>query len=122
MSTHAFVAIENPNQTITGIYLHSDGYPNGIGKILLESYNTKETAKTLVEMGYASAIHNDLDLSTFYCRDRNEDWYRVQPRHYDSVKDAIRNRGYSYAYLFRNDEWMIMNVSTQQIKPLKELV
>jgi hypothetical protein len=40
MSTRSNIAIEDPKtKKIKVIYVHSDGYPYGVGKILVDNYN-----------------------------------------------------------------------------------
>ena len=40
MSTRSNIAIEDEKGKIHAIYVHSDGYPNGVGHCLLENYNS----------------------------------------------------------------------------------
>ena len=49
MSTRSNIAIELPkdkdgNNRVKVIYVHSDGYPYGVGKILVDNYNRRELA------------------------------------------------------------------------------
>lgn len=44
----------------TSTYIHWDGYPKGVGKTLIESYNDSEAAKELCEAGYISSLSDDL--------------------------------------------------------------
>jgi len=39
MSTRSNIAIELPDGKVKAIYVHSDGYPNGVGHCLLNYYN-----------------------------------------------------------------------------------
>ena len=57
MSTRSNVAVEDPNtKEIKVIYVHSDGYPDGVGDVLLKHYNDYDSANMLVNKGSASYI------------------------------------------------------------------
>ena len=48
MSTRSNIAIEDEKGKIHAIYVHSDGYPNGVGHCLLTYYNDYKKAKLSV--------------------------------------------------------------------------
>ena len=48
------------------IYVHSDGYPDGVGDVLLKHYNDYDSASMLVNRGSASYIAETLDECNFY--------------------------------------------------------
>ena len=46
MSTRSNIAIEDPKtKKVKVIYVHSDGYPYGVGKCLVDNYNNYDLAK-----------------------------------------------------------------------------
>ena len=46
MSTRSNIAIEDPKtKKVKVIYVHSDGYPYGVGKCLVDHYNKYDLAK-----------------------------------------------------------------------------
>ena len=46
MSTRSNIAIEDPKtKKVKVIYVHSDGYPYGVGKCLVDHYNHYDLAK-----------------------------------------------------------------------------
>ena len=48
MSTRSNIAIEDPKtKKVKVIYVHSDGYPYGVGKCLVDHYNKYDLAKEL---------------------------------------------------------------------------
>ena len=80
MSTRSNIAIELPkdkkgNKRVKVIYVHSDGYPYGVGKCLVDNYNRRELAELLFEHGDASYLGDTIDECSFYGRDwdRKED-------------------------------------------------
>ena len=38
MSTRSNIAIQKPNGQILSIYVHSDGYPDGVGQCLIDNF------------------------------------------------------------------------------------
>ena len=125
MSTHAFVGIKNADGSVTSIYVHNYGYPEGLGQILSQHYNTQELADQLVALGDCSCVcerlsqedgeqhsfdHPVNDVTVAYHRDRGEDWEDVEPGHYDNVGKFKRECGsISFCYLFEDGEWKCLN-------------
>ena len=56
MSTNANIAMIQPDGTIRAIYNHWDGYPEGVGKTLIENYTTPEIITTLLDLGDISSL------------------------------------------------------------------
>ena len=49
MSTRSNVAVVDPtNNTVKVVYIHGDGYPDGVGNCLLKYYETFEKANNVV--------------------------------------------------------------------------
>lgn len=51
MSTRSRIGIEGEDGTIQSIYCHSDGYPSGVGAVLLAHHNSAPAAMALVALG-----------------------------------------------------------------------
>ena len=50
MSTRSNIAIEDPKtKKVKVIYVHSDGYPYGVGKCLVDNYNSYDLAKNYLQ-------------------------------------------------------------------------
>ena len=114
MSTRSNIAIEDPKtKKVKVIYVHSDGYPYGVGKCLVDNYNNRQLAEKLFEHGDASYLGDTLDECSFYSRD----WKRVEEpaRTYRDewmYMDAMKGDVFiEYIYIFKNDQW---HVSTQK--------
>ena len=110
MSTRSNIAIEDPKtKKIKVIYVHSDGYPYGVGKCLVDSYNHYDLAKELFNYGDASYLGDTLDECSFYGRDwdREEDKAR---EHRDEWMYMYNMRGdfmIEYIYLFKDNQWHV---------------
>jgi hypothetical protein len=118
MSTHATIAVLNSDNTISSVYLHSDGYTSFAGRMLLEHYNTQEKAEALVALGDLSRLAPSIakplghDFGTpvdgytvAYGRDRSES--DVCPQKQDLQCFRIYAEGFTY--LFANGRWVTMS-------------
>ena len=120
MSTRSNKAIEDPKtKKVKVIYVHSDGYPYGVGKCLVDHYNNRELAKLLFEHGDASYLGDTIDECSFYSRDwdRKEDparTFRDEWMYMDAMKGDVF---IEYIYLFKDNRW---HVSTQKSYKTKD--
>ena len=114
MSTRSNIAIEDPKtKKVKVIYVHSDGYPYGVGKCLVDHYNMYDLAKELFNHGDASYLDETIDQCSFYGRDWNRDeepakTFRDEWMFMDSMKGNVF---IEYIYIFKDGQW---NVSTQK--------
>ena len=110
MSTRSNIAIEDPKtKKVKVIYVHSDGYPYGVGKCLVDNYNNRQLAEKLFEHGDASYLGDTLDECSFYGRDwdRKEDparEYRDEWMFMDAMKGDIF---IEYIYIFKDNRWHV---------------
>ena len=114
MSTRSNIAIEDPKtKKVKVIYVHSDGYPYGVGKCLVDHYNHYDLAKQLFTEGDASYLGDTFAECSFYGRDwdRKEEpakTFRDEWMYMDYIKGDLF---IEYIYLFKDGQW---NVSTQK--------
>ena len=119
MSTRSNIAIEDPKtKKVKVIYVHSDGYPYGVGKCLIDNYNRRELAQLLFEHGDASYLGDTLDECSFYGRDwdRKEDpakTYRDEWMYMNQIKGDIF---IEYIYLFKNNRWHVSSQKSTKVK------
>ena len=129
MATRSNIGIVNEDGSITGIYCHFDGYPEYVGKMLLNHYTTSDIVNGLMNLGNLSILseslysttginlYSDNNRHTFnnpqdgvcvaYGRDRGE-------QNVDSVKyedlgqyeDMAADTLAEYQYLFDDGKWM----------------
>ena len=124
MSTRSNIAIELPadkdgNKKVKVIYVHSDGYPYGVGKCLVDNYNNRQLASRLFNHGDASYLGDTLDECSFYSRDwkRAEDpakTFRDEWMYMDAMKGDVF---IEYIYIFKDNRW---HVSTQKSTKVKD--
>ena len=120
MSTRSNIAIEDPKtKKVKVIYVHSDGYPYGVGKILVDNYNNRQLAKLLFEHGDASYLGDTIMECSFYSRDWDRD--EEQAKIYNNewlYMNAIKGDVFiEYIYLFKDNRW---HVSTQKSTTVKD--
>ena len=110
MSTRSNIAIEDPKtKKVKVIYVHSDGYPYGVGKCLVDNYNKRDVAELLFNHGDASYLGDTLDECSFYGRDwdRKEKpakTYRDEWMYMQSMRGDIH---IEYIYLFKDNRWHV---------------
>jgi len=114
MSTRSNIAIEDPKtKKVKVIYVHSDGYPYGVGKCLVDHYNKRELAQLLFEHGDASYLGDTIDECSFYGRDwdRKEEPAKTYRDEWMFMTDMRGDLFIEYIYLFKDNRW---HVSTQK--------
>lgn len=103
MGTHAMIGIVNQDGSVDASYVHYDGYLEGVGRTLVENYNTLYDAEVVAKGGYMSALYPD------YVTTRKEAVHNEPSVPYLSVEQFMKN-GYDYAgadylYLFDGEIW-----------------
>jgi hypothetical protein len=71
MSTRALIGIQRGNK-VQYSYCHHDGYPEWVGKVLVNYYKDEPIITELLSFGDMSVLENTLDRCEFYERDRGE--------------------------------------------------
>jgi hypothetical protein len=120
MSTRSNIAIEDPKtKTVKVIYVHSDGYPYGVGHMLVDNYNRRELAELLFNHGDASYLDETIDQCSFYGRDwdRKEDPAKTSRDEWAFMNSMKGDIFIEYIYLFKNNRW---HVSTQKSTKVKD--
>ena len=109
MSTRSNIAIEDEKGKIHAIYVHSDGYPNGVGHCLLTFYNSFKKAKELFKFGNASSLGSTLKECSFYERDwgRDEEKARRYNNEWCYLNDVSGDIFIEYVYLFKKGHWYV---------------
>ena len=116
MATRSYIGIRNLDASVSYIYCHYDGYPDGVGAILTEYYTDINKVNELMKLGDLSALgpeigekqdfndrstHNDI-WCLAYGRDRGEENVSVKQGKFDEL---IVDQSVSYVYIFDGDYW-----------------
>ena len=120
MSTRSNIAIEDPKtKKVKVIYVHSDGYPYGVGKCLVDHYRLPAMAAELFKHGDASYLGDTLDECSFYARDwdREEDPAREYRDEWMYMRGMQHDVFIEYIYIFKGTRWY---VSTQKHTKVKD--
>ena len=120
MSTRSNIAIEDPKtKKVKVIYVHSDGYPYGVGKCLVDHYNHYDLAKQLFTEGDASYLGDTFAECSFYGRDwdRKEEPAKTYRDEWMYMQSMRGNIFIEYIYLFKDGQW---NVSTSKYLKTKD--
>ncbi len=109
MSTRSNIAIELPDGKVKAIYVHSDGYPNGVGHCLLKYWRFQPQVETLFKYGNASSLGPTLKECSFYARDwgRDEEQARTYNNEWCFLNAMSGDIFIEYIYLFKKDKWYV---------------
>jgi len=61
MSTKACAFKQNPDGSLIGIYIHYDGYPDDVGRLLRECYSKPEQIDALLALGALSSLDRSIE-------------------------------------------------------------
>jgi hypothetical protein len=120
MATRSNIGIVNDDGSITGIYVHWDGYPEYVGKILLNHYNTSGIVCELMDLGDLSSLNENL-----YCDDNNHSFNNpvdgvcvafgrdrgeknADSKSFTNISEFekyVNRTTADYQYLFNNGKW-----------------
>lgn len=141
MSTRCYIAKQVAPGKYRTIYCHNDGYPDGVGKMLLDYYSDPEKIDQLLDLGDISVLDKWIDPDPAKPHDfgfsKRNDMY-VSNRQ-DGVTLAYkRDRGdtqtdsrmcslkeldsdhVSFVYIFANGVWKYFKRLTDGMQTLKE--
>lgn len=101
MSTRSTIALEFENGTVQQVYCHHDGYLDGVGATLTETYATPDIVSRLIELGDFSALEETVQdtRKTAYAYSKGEQLY---VRNYQNINDYYDNcQREEYDYIMR---------------------
>lgn len=124
MATRSNIGMMLPDGKMKFVYCHYDGYTEGVGATLLESYSTPELVSELLSFGdmsfLASEIHPSSDthsfdtpernVTVFYNRDRGES---ENDARFATIEEWHKEHSscIDYLYLFSAGRWFVKNVT-----------
>jgi hypothetical protein len=118
MATRSRIGIENENGTISSIYCHHDGYPDGVGETLKEHYSNSQKLRMLINLGDISSLGEQVatmdehsyenpkeNITVAYYRDRGE--VKNEARIDVSINQFKKRLDESYGYVYSKDgNWL----------------
>ena len=123
MATRSFIGKLNHDGSITGIYCHWDGHPDGVGAVLTEHYTNLQKVEQLLDLGALSSLGPLLsppegqphsfgapapNVTVAYHRDRGNDLQpaKTYPNVVEFRKHVADDFGAEYAYFINHRrEW-----------------
>ena len=140
MATRSRIGIQLKDDSVLSVYHHWDGYPEWLGKQLVEHFNTKEKATELIDGGdmsvcwtnerwdskpnqYGGSTKSESEeYGPQYYSQRGED---CPPRLDSSIFDYLdKNNNEEFAYVWTvNNEWVCYDMNSFNEKdPEKVLI
>ena len=119
MSTRSHIAIEDPKtKKVKVIYVHSDGYPYGVGKCLVDHYRLPEMAAQLFKHGDASYLGDTIDECSVYSRDwdRKEEKARTFRDEWMFMQSMRGDIFIEYIYLYKDNRWHVSTSKHTKVK------
>ena len=118
MATRSNIGIVNEDDSITAIYCHWDGYPEYVGKMLLNHYNNVDIVNGLMNLGDLSILSENVNptgphsfnnpqkgVCVAYGRDRGEGG--TNSRTFEDLGEYEHfGSGVDYQYLYEDGKWM----------------
>jgi len=96
------------------IYHHWDGYPEGVGKTLLNKFNDYDSILNLLCGGDAYSINGEQIIQE--CAGMGEEWKDVEPKQSDTEPSVTEE----FAYLFKDGKWFFKGYEAEEWTDLKE--
>lgn len=130
MATRSAIGFHDGEHTIHAVYCHWDGYPTYVGAVLEHFYTDLDKIKLLIAGGDISSLGSEIgekhdfdyhgnkveipnsdmetnDTTTYYHRDRDDEWYEVSPTESHNLENFEMNYGVAYYYIFKNGKWLV---------------
>jgi hypothetical protein len=118
MATRSNIGIVNLDKSITAIYVHWGGYPEFVGKMLLNHYNNDDIVNGLMNLGDLSILSENMNptephsfnnpqkgVCVAYGRDRGDTG--SDSRTFEDLGEYEHfGSGVDYQYLFEDGKWM----------------
>jgi len=120
MATRSTIWIENEDGSRDGIYCHHDGYPDYVGMILKNNYDTDEKIRELISLGGISSLAPTVEETapqSYYILNHIKNKISF---HISKLAD-IRQHFEEYNYIWREGFWWIAKENSVWI-PLDQVI
>ena len=105
MSTRSAIGYMRTDGTIRAVYVHWDGYLNGVGKTLIENYDLNGV-DDLLDLGYISSLAETIKDTKFLGRDGGNE--NVDAHEFESEHEMVDWYSDSeYFYILKDDKWYV---------------
>lgn len=116
MSTRSMIGVVDNAGQVAAVYCHFDGYLEGVGRTLAESWNSKEDAmRLIVGGGCMRALGDTLEHCDFFENEPFEMFSSI-----DEFVGTMASSDIEYLYLFVDGRWVVMS-DHHEVNPLTEV-
>jgi len=107
MATRSVIFREKQEGIVVGKYIHWDGYPSYVGRILNDSYNTDNKVNLLFSHPYyISSLGETIEKTSW--GDEDMEWSK--PIRILDVFEAAANSWVEWIYLYKDGQWYGTNL------------
>lgn len=105
MATRSFVGVQVGDNLFKGVYVHNNGDPLLIGKMLLRHYSDKDKLLSIIEKGDFSTLRENPEEISYY----GDSTSRAKTHTFDPyAKNYGLNVDWEYAYIFTSfNQWLV---------------
>jgi hypothetical protein len=134
MSTRSYISKKQPDNTYKAIYCHFDGYLEGVGETLVDSFANGSKVDELLKLGSLSSLGSniispndfntpnpDQNVTMAYHRDRGDDLEINEFSNLETMLDYFDKSWGDYLYLFEN-VWLVKNDDNDFFMEVKEVL
>jgi hypothetical protein len=134
MATRSLIGVMHGDKC-KAVYCHFDGYLEGVGKTLLENYDSSK-ANHLVALGDISVLAENIEvpadvehsfdnraknITVFYGRDRGETGVDFKVfQDYDEVLDFADGCMLEYYYIMKDGVWYVADYDNRELRVLAD--
>lgn len=111
MATRSAIGMRTHDNRIKAVYCHWDGYLEGVGATLLNSYKDVFKVNQLLDKGNISSLESTIKATVFYKDSQpgfDDDYVIVNT--YEDLFEYFEDC--EYFYVFENDQWIVSTGST----------
>jgi len=133
MSTRSYISKKQSDDSFKAIYCHFDGYPEGVGAVLTNTFKDDVKVDKLLELGSLSYLGSDIDeLNDFnnpnpdqsvtmaYHRDRGEDLEIKEFSNLEEMLEFFEGSWGEYLYVYENGTWLVKNYTDDYFTAIEE--
>ena len=138
MGTRSRIGLQKKDGRIESIYCHWDGYPEGVGKVLLNNYKDEDKVKKLLKLGDMSSLGSEPvanpkgwdysepmrdDMCVTYAT-RGEYCPSAKSKDLEAYAELSDECWGEYTYLFKDNEWYLVEEDDGKyvLHPLKNAI
>lgn len=117
MATRCFIAKPLADETYAAAYCHCDGYPEGVGRTLLEHYQNDAVIDELISLRSFSSLRKTVEETREGC---HKDAKKVAIFDYDDLLAC--DAGTEFVYIWITGSWFVYETLDSEATPYPHLL